>query len=175
LQTPLVMVAAPALVMLGLALAQERWLGIAAALWLCALVVAAAALVRAESSRGTQAIRAVVGALAAFVLVAAPALALREPYSPPNVAVVERDASLWLRRRVGADRAVVFAGPSATLYMIWFGGFRGIGTLYWENREGLRASAQICAARDPRRRARCWRGTALRTSPPMLGTPGSSS
>jgi len=91
----------------------------------------------------------VAGALAALVLVAAPALALREPYSPPNVAVVERDASLWLRRRVGADPAVVFAGPSATLYMIWFGGFRGIGTLYWENREGLRASAQICAARDP--------------------------
>jgi hypothetical protein len=33
--------------------------------------------------------------------------------------------------------------------MIWFGGFRGLGTLYWENLEGLRTSAAICGARDP--------------------------
>src|SRR5688572_23140203 len=42
--------------------------------------------------------------------------------------------------------------------MIWFGGFRGLGTLYWENLEGLHASADIYgepdvgAARDLLRR-----------------------
>jgi hypothetical protein len=148
-RTALALAAVPALVMLLLAFGQARWLGIAAALWLAAMVVAAAALIAVDHPllRGIGN-RALVGALALLVLVAAPAFALREPYSAPNAMVIARDASLWLRRRVGAEPVVILAGPSATANMIWFGGFRGLGTLYWENLEGLEASAEICGAPD---------------------------
>jgi hypothetical protein len=145
----LMLVALPAVVMLVLGLAQERWLGVAAALWLAALVVASAVWTRSRPSLSSSvSSRALTGALVLLALVISPAFALREPYSPPNSAVIARDASLWLRRRLGAERGVVFAGPSATSDMIWFGGFRGLGTLYWENLEGLRASAEICGATD---------------------------
>ncbi|MSR35285.1 MAG: hypothetical protein EXR95_01405 [Gemmatimonadetes bacterium] len=149
-QAALLLVSLPALVMLLLSLAQERWLGIAAALWLGAVVVMAAVLrITDHPLNRTGVGRALAAALALLVLGVAPGFALREPYSPPNVALITRDASLWLRRRLGADAAVILAGPSATTDMIWFGGFRGIGTLYWENLEGLRASAEICGAPDP--------------------------
>ena len=87
-------------------------------------------------------------ALVFAILVLAPVVAVRERFLPPNDAVVARDASLWLRRRLGADPGVILAGPTPTTQMIWFGGFRGIGTLYWENLEGLRASTEIYRAPD---------------------------
>lgn len=149
-QAALLLASLPALVALLLSLTQARWLGLASALWLGALVVTAAVVVKADHPFArTAAGRASGGALALIVLVVAPAFFLRQPFSPPNVGLITRDASLWLRRRIGADPAVILAGPTATTYMTWFGGFRGLGTLYWENLEGLRASAQICSAPDP--------------------------
>jgi hypothetical protein len=74
---------------------------------------------------------------------------MRGPFQPSRVDTVARDVSLWLRRRIGGEPGVVLAGPTATTQMIWFGGFRGIGTLYWENLDGLRASRVIYGATDP--------------------------
>ena len=33
--------------------------------------------------------------------------------------------------------------------MVWFGGFQGVGSLYWENLDGLRAANAIYSAPDP--------------------------
>jgi hypothetical protein len=43
----------------------------------------------------------------------------------------------------------VLAGPGSTTQLAWFGGLEGIGTLYWENLDGLRASRWIFGAVDP--------------------------
>ena len=150
LKSALVLAATPALLLVVAGLAQMRWLGIAAALWLGALVAAAAVLIRSEHPMVRTGLgRIAAGALAAAVLVVAPAFAMRGPFQPSRVDTVARDVSLWLRRRMGDERGVVLASPGITTQMIWFGGFRGIGTLYWENLDGLRASRAIYAATDP--------------------------
>ncbi len=149
LQSAFGIAALPALLLLVMCLLQMRWLGIAGALWLGAMVVTAMVALRAGPSvLRARADRVVLAALVFAILVLAPVVAVRERFVPPNDAVVARDASLWLRRRLGADPGVILAGPTPTTQMIWFGGFRGIGTLYWENLEGLRASTEIYRAPD---------------------------
>jgi hypothetical protein len=150
LRSALVLAATPALLLLLVGLAQMRWLGIAAALWLGALVATVAVLIRSRHPMiRTGAGRAAAGALAAAVLLVAPLFSMRGPFQPSRVDTVARDVSLWLRRRMGDERGVVLAAPGVTTQMIWFGGFRGIGTLYWENLDGLRASRAIYGATDP--------------------------
>jgi hypothetical protein len=55
----------------------------------------------------------------------------------------------WLRLRVGRDPAVVASTPATTNHLIYYGSFRGLGTLYWENTEGFRRVAAIFAASSP--------------------------
>jgi len=62
--------------------------------------------------------------------------------------IVIRDASERLRTRLGAEPGVVLSGPTVTTWMMYFGGFHGLGTLYWENAAGLQASAAIYAAKS---------------------------
>ena len=57
-----------------------------------------------------------------------------------------RDVAQKLRDRAGDRPLVVLAGPTATTAMIYFGGLHGLGTLYWENRDGLKAAASIYGA-----------------------------
>lgn len=159
--TALVIALVPALLLLLVSLLQMRWWGKAAALWLGALVVTAAVTLKVDhGSMRTAAGRAVAGALPFPVLVLAPVFAVRAPFVRPNVDVVTRDASLWLRRRLGDQTGVILAAPTATTHMIWFGGFRGIGTPYWENLDGLRASRTDRSRRlaRPRRRTAAARG-----------------
>lgn len=53
-------------------------------------------------------------------------------------------------RHEGDRRAValcVLAGPASSVLLSYFGGIPSIGTLYWENTEGLRAAAELATAR----------------------------
>jgi hypothetical protein len=59
-----------------------------------------------------------------------------------------RDLAFWLRRRTGADPVTVLSGPTVTTELIYHDGFRGVGTLYWENHAGLRALVDIYGAPD---------------------------
>lgn len=59
-----------------------------------------------------------------------------------------RDVAHWLRSRVGADRPVVAASPGITTSLIYYGGTTGVGTLYWENAEGLRQIAALFATQS---------------------------
>ncbi len=57
-----------------------------------------------------------------------------------------RDLSHSLRRANGNKNMVIISGPTTTTYMMYYGGMKGVGTLYWENVPGLKAAAEIYAA-----------------------------
>lgn len=60
--------------------------------------------------------------------------------------LVERDFAQWLARRGGPGEAIVLAPPTMTASMIYFGGMRGLGTGYRENKAGFGAAVRIAAA-----------------------------
>lgn len=60
--------------------------------------------------------------------------------------VVTRDVAYRLRARLGSERGVVASGPTTTMWMSYFGGFRGLGTLAWENGQGLEDAARVFGA-----------------------------
>jgi hypothetical protein len=144
----------PPLLPTALSLGQVRWLGIATGLWLASAVVATSALSSAAVRWGA-ARRVTAAALLAALLVPYPIFALQQAaassrapaYQPDDIQqLVTRELSHWLRARVGSAPAVVFGSPTATSRMIYFGGFRGVGTLYWENLVGLRSAAALASA-----------------------------
>lgn len=57
--------------------------------------------------------------------------------------LAERDVAHWLRLRGGADRIVVASAPASATSLIYLGGLDGVGTLYWENAEGLKNAAAL--------------------------------
>ena len=60
--------------------------------------------------------------------------------------LVERDLAHWLAQRVGPEDGTVLAPPQLTASLIYFGGLRGLGSPYRENRDGFGAAVRICAA-----------------------------
>ena len=87
------------------------------------------------------------GVLLAATFIFSPLASTRLPLdrkdAPQELA---RDLAYWLRGWVGEDGVTVFSSPNATTWLSYFGGFRGIGTLYWENLDGLAASTAIYTA-----------------------------
>jgi hypothetical protein len=65
------------------------------------------------------------------------------------VGLIERDLAQWLALHAGKDGAVVLATPNETTTLYYYGGFHGLGTLDWENREGLGAAIRIVSASTP--------------------------
>ncbi len=63
---------------------------------------------------------------------------------PEAVGVVERDLAHWLakRGRAGAP-SIVLAPPALTASLAYYGGLRGLGTLSWENQEGLAFALRV--------------------------------
>lgn len=61
-------------------------------------------------------------------------------------ALLLRDVALLMR--ADEDARGVLAGPESSVLLSYFGGIPSIGTLYWENAEGLRAAAEIASARS---------------------------
>ena len=61
--------------------------------------------------------------------------------------VVTRDVAQKLRARLGSEQGTILSGPTTTTWMMYFGGFRGLGTLYWENTDGMKAAAAIYSAK----------------------------
>jgi hypothetical protein len=139
----------PTIVLLVMAMLQVRWLGVAAALALATSVGTLSLALATNTVRGPLgAFRAGAWSLALAVTALPVVLSSRRPVAPSNVEGIVRDASAWLRQRVGDAHAVVLAGASSTNRMIWFGGFSGLGTLYWENLDGLNAAAEIYGSAD---------------------------
>jgi hypothetical protein len=63
--------------------------------------------------------------------------------------LIERDLARWLRQHMGNEEAVVLATPNQTTTLYYYGGLKGLGTLDWENREGLGAAVRILSATTP--------------------------
>jgi len=145
--------AVPATALLVLTFWQVRWLAMASAA-LLALLVTAAAMGRAGSHAGERLRRVVPAGLVLLVLAPFPLMTalfpwrLGYPGTDEAPQVVARDVAHRLRSRVGQGEVVLAGPPVTTTWMIYFGGFRGLGTLYWENAEGLRATAALASAPD---------------------------
>lgn len=148
----------PAALLTLLALSQQRWLHVADALWLGVLVTVALVTTTAGNFEWSAARRIGAGLFLALVLLPYPLRAGLDAFRAPsglsreNIRqFVVRDLAWWLRRRTGVDPVTVLSGPTATTELIYHGGFKGIGTLYWENLAGLRALVDIYGAADPDR------------------------
>ena len=59
-----------------------------------------------------------------------------------------RDMAGALRKAGADDRSVVLASPNASVGVGYYGRLRTVGTLYWENRPGLKTAAEVFGARD---------------------------
>jgi hypothetical protein len=64
-------------------------------------------------------------------------------------AMIERDLAHWLARHSGTPGTVVLAAPSLTISLCYHGGLAGLGTLNWENLDGIKGSIRIAAATEP--------------------------
>jgi hypothetical protein len=143
---------APALLFLLLTVREIRWWGLAYGLLFAALAIFFAAWERCAAARGSVRLWALGCGLlllpggVSLVQTAARGVEL----GPEDIhRLAERDVAHWLRLRVGRDPAVVASTPATTNHLIYFGSFRGLGTLYWENTEGFRRAAAIFAASSP--------------------------
>ena len=63
--------------------------------------------------------------------------------------LIERDLARWLTKHVGVAGAVVLAPPKETTTLYYYGGLRGLGTLAWENKDGLGVAIRILSASTP--------------------------
>jgi hypothetical protein len=155
-RTPAVLVFATVVTgaLVAMACWQSRWQLNAASGEVALLVV----LLDAWTAARPSATRAAVMAVAVALLFAPGAY---KRYTGPSRSLATRqvgpwDAAIALQRDVAAAiRAsqpqgdiIVLASPDASTQIGYYGRFRTLGTLYWENAEGLKAAAAIFAARD---------------------------
>ena len=59
-----------------------------------------------------------------------------------------RDMAAALRKAGADEHAVVLASPNASVGVGYYGRLRTVGTLYWENRDGLKTAAAVFGSRD---------------------------
>ena len=142
----------PTLLFFGMTAAQVRWWGIAYGLLFAVLAVQFALLERRGPGRAPAGWWRL-GCALLFLPGAANAVrgtVRTGELTRDNVqALAERDVAQWLRLRAGRDPVVVLSSPATTTPLIYYGGLRGLGTLYWENRDGLKHAAAIFAAPTP--------------------------
>jgi len=144
----LILALAPAGVELALAVGQLRWWGLATGVALATLLPFFGLMERQFPGRRTGLCLAACALLLAPGALNAVSLFSRESgFTTANLQGIEdRDIAQWLRLRAGADPAVVLSTPNTTTSLIYHGSLRGLGTLYWENKDGLEAAAEIFAA-----------------------------
>ncbi len=59
-----------------------------------------------------------------------------------------RDIAGALRKSGADEKSIVLADPNASVGVGYYGRLGAVGTLYWENRDGLLAAAEILSAHD---------------------------
>ena len=65
---------------------------------------------------------------------------------PEVVGLIERDLAHWLVFHAPREGGVVLAPTDVTMALYYYGGVRGLGTLNWDNRDGLQAVIRIVSA-----------------------------
>lgn len=61
--------------------------------------------------------------------------------------VIYREVAEMIRESQPQGDVVLFASPNTSVNVAFFGDFKTLGTLYWENVDGLKAAAEISSAR----------------------------
>lgn len=134
---------------------QIRWEGMAASLGVVLAVALLSALGpsgRALGSRRRRTAPWIAGLVAAAVVGSylwenfGSDASLAHRFSGIFQSVVIRDVALNLRRNNGQDGAVVVGDPTLSAGLPFFGAGKGVGSLYWENLDGLKAAAEILSA-----------------------------
>jgi hypothetical protein len=148
------------IITLALAFQQTRWWGLTDAVWLAMLPSAVLVLgLQGDVYRRSIRIAVVAGSLALIVL---PMPLTRiwswhsDGWQTPVVwedhtTLIMRNVAQRIRAKAGATQPVVISGPNTTTFLIYYGGLRGLGTLYWENLPGLKGTAEIVGSGDPER------------------------
>ncbi len=147
----------PALVLTLLGVIQVRWLGIADALWLAALAATWGGISAAQALHKFQIWeKGIMIALMALVFLPHPVTTaifhVETSGKKPNIGagsafmILVRDTAQTLRRMNGDKPMRVLSGPTTSTWLSFFGGMQSVGTLYWENNEGLKAAADMYAA-----------------------------
>jgi len=137
-----------------LALVQQRWWSLAAAAQIPLAVWVTVLLGPASVSRGVR----LAWALAVVAMVVpGPWFLARERAVVEARADVQkgeamqllyRDVAATLRAAAPDGEIVLLAFPNTSVAVGYYGGVRTVGTLYWENGDGLRAAAEALTAAD---------------------------
>jgi hypothetical protein len=151
----LVFASLPVLVMTLLAIRQIRWSGTASAM-VIPMVLAAMWLIFSQPAPRWRAISAwAVLLLATLPTSVAIIFRVMDAQDRGNMvdqsivpSVITRDICQRLAATSSGKRLVVLASPSTSTEIIYYGGAKAVGTLYWENLEGLRKAAEIYSLRD---------------------------
>ena len=140
----------PGLIALVLACFQLRWWNLVDGALLL-LVVGAGLGHGPGSSRWRWAAGVALGLAPGAMLVATQAQAgTQSAVTEGEVeALVERDLAHWLANQAGAGGAVILAPPSLTTSLFFHGGLAGLGTPYWENKDGFAAAVRLAGATSP--------------------------
>ena len=144
----------PVLVALGFATRQLSWWnGFDAAL--LALAVAVSVALRGPASSRLSRI----AWLCLVLLVLIPGATQAVPYvkadeknaleGPEVLGLIERDLGRWLAIHASSGGGVILAPADTTIALYYYGGLRGLGTLDWENRDGLQGAVRIASATTP--------------------------
>lgn len=155
LRALLLLVLPPGVITFGLSMAQVRWTEINYSLWLAVLVAVGLVLRLHNEFRWTWPRRITAGALLAWGLLLNPGYIIftwvqtgwkAQPSQVEALEPIVRDASQHLRARVGPENAIVLSGPTSSTWLTFYGGFKTVGSYYWENLAGLKAAAKIYGA-----------------------------
>jgi hypothetical protein len=73
---------------------------------------------------------------------------VRDVQMGETVQLLYRDIADALVKAGAGEKAVVLADPNTSVGVGYYGDLATVGTLYWENRDGLKAAADILCARD---------------------------
>ena len=148
---------AAAIGMFALGVVQVRWMNMAESLWLALLPIVAAIIAgRCAGCHITPLAKWAGVVFCTILFLQMPQRIVRDTLeqagtrprlTADELAVVSaREIAYRLRALGGRDVPVVAAGPTTTTWMMYFGGLKGIGTLYWENLVGLKSAAALYAA-----------------------------
>jgi tetratricopeptide (TPR) repeat protein len=141
------------LALTAMAWGQTRWVTTASGAQVCLALVLVVHLVGARAARVRWAV-----ALASFGVLFAPTAVARLAAARGDARdarvdekellwMVYRDIAATLRASQPSGEIRVYASPSVAPALAYYGQFSTLGTLYWENGEGLEASARIVTAR----------------------------
>lgn len=149
----LVLLLLPLVALTALGLMQVRWAELAAPHEVVLLAFAAMSIARGSRIRPAVAAAAVfaLGAVLLFRFVEVAGmqgrlLAQRTVPADEGLQLVFRDAARAIRASQPIGPIVLFTNPNASVAVGYYGRFATLGTLYWENRAGLRRAAELNTA-----------------------------